>query len=77
MTYPVYVKEKARQLRVDKRLTIDELAERLAIPRTTLYYWVRDLSIRSGRRTPISVLGSTPGWIAFAPNGRKMTVTGA
>lgn len=45
MTYPAYVKEKARQLRVDKRMTIDELAERLAISRTTLYYWVRDLPI--------------------------------
>lgn len=45
MAYPAYVKEKARQLRVDKKLTIDELAERLAISRTTLYYWVRDLPI--------------------------------
>lgn len=45
MAYPAYIKEKARQLRADKKLTIDELAERLAIPRTTVYYWVRDLEI--------------------------------
>lgn len=45
MAYPAYIKEKARQLRADKKLTIDELAERLAIPRTTIYYWVRDLEI--------------------------------
>ena len=35
MAYPAYVKQKARELRTDRKLTIDELAERLAIPRTT------------------------------------------
>lgn len=32
-------------MRIERRLTIDELAERLALPRTTVYYWVRDLPI--------------------------------
>lgn len=56
MAYPAYVKEKARQLREKKKLTIDELAERLAIPRTTIYYWVRDLPIerRCGNGWPES-----------------------
>lgn len=45
MAYPAYVKEKARKLRTDKKLTIDELADQLALPRTTIYYWVRDLPI--------------------------------
>ena len=45
MAYPAYVKEKARKLRLEKKLTIDELAERLAVSRTTIYYWVRDLPI--------------------------------
>ena len=45
MAYPAYIREKARQLRTDKKLTIDELAERLAISRTTIYYWVKDLEI--------------------------------
>jgi transcriptional regulator with XRE-family HTH domain len=44
-TYPPYLREKARQLRRERKLTIDELAERLALPRTTIYYWVRDLPI--------------------------------
>jgi hypothetical protein len=49
MAYPLYVREKARQLRRKEQLTIDQLAERLALPRTTIYYWVRDLPIpRSG-----------------------------
>jgi excisionase family DNA binding protein len=45
MAYPAYVKEKARKLRQEKKLTIDELSERLAISRTTIYYWVRDMRI--------------------------------
>ena len=44
-TYPPYLREKARQLRREKKLTIDELAECLALPRTTIYYWVRDLPV--------------------------------
>lgn len=45
MAYPAYVREKARELRAEKKLTIDELSERLAIPRTTIFGWVRDLEI--------------------------------
>lgn len=45
MAYPAYIREKARQLRTERKLTIDELAERLSIPRTTVYHWVRDLEI--------------------------------
>jgi hypothetical protein len=43
MTYPLYLREKARQLRREKKLTIDEIAERLAIGRTTVFHWVRDM----------------------------------
>ncbi len=45
MAYPHYVVEKARQLRINQKLTIDEISERLAIPRTTIFYWVGDLEI--------------------------------
>jgi hypothetical protein len=43
--YPPSLRDKARKLRRDRRLTIDELADCLALPRTTIYYWVRDLPI--------------------------------
>jgi transcriptional regulator with XRE-family HTH domain len=50
MAHPAYLREKARSLRCERRLTIDELAERLALSRSTIYYWVRDLSFeRTGR----------------------------
>jgi hypothetical protein len=50
MAHAAYIREKARSMRVERKLTIDELAERLALPRTTIYYWVRDLPLsRAGR----------------------------
>jgi excisionase family DNA binding protein len=50
MAYPRYLREKARELRTKKKLTIDELAERLALSRTTVYYWVRDIPIPRSRQ---------------------------
>jgi hypothetical protein len=37
MAYPAYLRERARELRIKKPLSIDELAERLAVPKTTVY----------------------------------------
>jgi len=45
MAHATYLREKARSLRIERQLTIDELAERLALSRSTIYYWVRDLPI--------------------------------
>jgi transcriptional regulator with XRE-family HTH domain len=36
MKHPAYLRKKARRLRVEKRLTLDEIAERLALPKTTV-----------------------------------------
>jgi transcriptional regulator with XRE-family HTH domain len=43
--HPLYLTEKARKLRLEKKLTIDELAECLALSRTTIYYWVQDIPV--------------------------------
>lgn len=45
MAHPDYLKEKARKLRRERQLTLDELVTRLALPRTTIYYWVADIPI--------------------------------
>jgi DNA-binding XRE family transcriptional regulator len=37
MAHPSYLREKACSLRAECRLTIDELAERLALPRSTIF----------------------------------------
>ena len=37
------MRDKARQLRREQELTIDEIAARLAVSRTTVYFWVGDM----------------------------------
>jgi hypothetical protein len=43
MTHPPYLRKKARQLRTKKKLSLDEIAERLALGKTTVWYWIQDL----------------------------------
>jgi DNA-binding XRE family transcriptional regulator len=52
VTHPNYIREKARQMRVEKDLTIDEIAERLGISRQTIFYWVKDVPLKKPRRHP-------------------------
>jgi hypothetical protein len=51
MTYPAYIREKARTLRTERHLSIIEIAARLGLPKTTIYYWVRDLPLGRPRRS--------------------------
>jgi DNA-binding XRE family transcriptional regulator len=41
MAHATYLREKARSMRVERQFTIDHLAERLALSRSTIYYWYR------------------------------------
>src|SRR3954452_10705356 len=50
VTHPAYIREKAREMRMEKDLTIDEISERLGISRQTIAYWVRDLPLQRPRR---------------------------
>jgi AcrR family transcriptional regulator len=45
MTYPEYIREKARKMRSEQRMTLDDIAERLAVPKTTVWYWIDDLPL--------------------------------
>jgi transcriptional regulator with XRE-family HTH domain len=58
MTYPAYIRDKAIELRTQRKLTIDEIAERLAVSRTTAYGWVGHLPVPR-RENP------TPGTLAM------------
>src|SRR3954447_19824173 len=70
MTHPAYLRDKARQLRVERRMTIDEIAERLALSRTTVFHWVRDLPIeRKGRP---STAGQLKGSLAMQRKSRLL-----
>lgn len=46
MAHPTYLRDKARELRLDQRLTLDEIAARLALPRSTIFAWIADLPLR-------------------------------
>lgn len=50
VTHPGYIREKARQMRVEKDLTIDEISERLGISRQTIFGWVADLPLKKPPR---------------------------
>jgi hypothetical protein len=51
-------------------MTIDEIAERLALPRTTIFYWVRDLPIeRKGRP---QTAGQLKGSLAMQAKYRRL-----
>jgi AcrR family transcriptional regulator len=41
---------RARELRVTKKLSLNEIAERLALPKTTVYYWIADLPLERPKR---------------------------
>lgn len=43
MTHPPYLRAKARELRTKRKLSLDEIAECLALGKTTVWYWIKDL----------------------------------
>jgi hypothetical protein len=52
VTHPPYLRDKARSLRAEKRLSLDEIAERLALPKTTVWYWISDIPLARPRANP-------------------------
>jgi hypothetical protein len=51
MTYSPALRAKAREMRVRRRLSLDEIAARLALPRTTVWSWISDLPLARPRRS--------------------------
>jgi hypothetical protein len=70
MAYPDYIRERARELRVTKNLTLDEIAERLVLPKTTVWYWIRDLPLGRPRRE-----NGQPGTEAMQEKYRRLRQT--
>jgi hypothetical protein len=70
MTHPGYIRAKAVELRTHRNLSIDEIAERLALPRTTVFYWLRDLPI--DRRARPRSLAQLNGNLAMQEKYRRL-----
>ena len=43
MSHPLYLRERARELRQHRQMTLDQLIRCLSLPKTTIY-WIRDLA---------------------------------
>jgi hypothetical protein len=43
MTHPPYLREKARQLRRENKMSLLDIAEQLHLGKTTVWYWIKDL----------------------------------
>lgn len=69
--HPAYLRQKARVLRREKKLTIDQLADRLALPRTTIYYWVKDLPL-ARQPSPALTPGRARGNAAMQAKWRRL-----
>jgi hypothetical protein len=67
MAYPAYLRDRARDLRVTKKLGLDEIVERLALPKTTVYYWILDLPLGRPRRE-----NGHPGNVAMQAKYRRL-----
>jgi hypothetical protein len=50
VAYPRYLREKAREMRTKEKLSLLEIADRLALPKTTVYCWIVDLPLARPRR---------------------------
>jgi hypothetical protein len=45
MAHDAHLREKAIQLRTEYNMTLDDIIERLQLPRTTIYGWIKDIPI--------------------------------
>jgi hypothetical protein len=69
MAHPAYLRDCARRLRIEKQLTLDQIAERLALPRITVWSWISDLALTRPRR---ATAGAALGNAAMQAKYRKL-----
>jgi hypothetical protein len=67
VAYPKYLRDRARQMRRQEKLSLIEISERLALPKTTVYYWISDLPLGRPRRE-----NGHPGNVAMQAKYRRI-----
>ena len=45
MRHLAHIRNEARALRAEHRLSLDDICARLNLPRTTVYYWIKDINV--------------------------------
>jgi hypothetical protein len=53
-----HLRQKALQLRAEHQLSLDEIVERLKLPRGTVYHWIKDIPIPPRRQQAGQRLGT-------------------
>ncbi len=76
MTHPAYVRAKAVELRTERHHTIDEIAVRLAVSRTTVHSWVGHLPIARTSRQSDAQRRGTAANVARCRRGAWRSVNG-
>jgi hypothetical protein len=49
-----HLRDKAVELRSKHQMTLSEIVERLQLPKTIVYYWVKDIPVERKRRTGLN-----------------------
>lgn len=62
MRHLAHIRNEARALRAEHKLSLDDISARLNLPRTTVYYWIKDIRVaavpKPGRQNPGQRVGS-------------------
>lgn len=62
-----HLREKAIELRTQHNMTLEAIMERLALPKTTIYYWIKDLPIpRTEKQSAAQALRSEKVRVKYA-----------
>jgi hypothetical protein len=63
--YDDHIRAKAIRLRTEQQMTLDEIVERLQLPKTTIYGWIREIPIPKRKPTPPQSSGQKLGTLAM------------
>lgn len=62
MRHLAHIRNEARALRAEHKLSLDHICARLNLPRTTVYYWIKDIRVtatpKPRKQTPGQLAGS-------------------
>ena len=61
-----HIRDKAILLRTEQHMTLDEITERLSLPKTTIYHWIKDLPAPPRRQNTGQRLGTEAMQAKFA-----------